>query len=192
MDVHALDSVRQHVFEGEAREVARPRADSTQGVLWDALRGEGGDELGVGVELVHDAHVLDLGVVGSTHDLQEVMEFGRAGDWVARVLESAQLHLTLQVERMGARTWVLQVPALAQGVGGLPEGHKSTHQFGVGPCDCHVMAGDARGHVGDLGVHGRVGEDQGTARQQHLVEGLHYIAHCPGSLGRPRRTRSRC
>ena len=38
------------------------------------------------------------------------------------------------------------------------------------------MAGDARGHVGDLGVHGRVGEDQGTARKQHLVEGLHQGA----------------
>ena len=44
----------------------------------------------------------------------------------------------------------------------------------------HVVAGDARGHVGDLGVHRRVGEDQGAAREQYLVEGL----RCPAS---PRR-----
>ena len=74
VDVHALDAVRQHVLEGEAREVARPRADAAQWVLGDALGGEGGDELVVGEELVHDAHVLDLGVVGAAHDLQEVME----------------------------------------------------------------------------------------------------------------------
>ena len=71
VDVHALDAVRQHVLEGEAREVARPRADAAQWVLGDALGGEGGDELVVGVELVHDAHVLDLGVVGAAHDLQK-------------------------------------------------------------------------------------------------------------------------
>ena len=71
VDVHALDAVRQHVLEGEARQVARTGADAAQRVLGDALRG---DELGVGVELVDDAHVLDLGVVGAAHDLQEVME----------------------------------------------------------------------------------------------------------------------
>ena len=36
VDVHALDAVRQHVLEGEAREVARPRADAAQWVLGDA------------------------------------------------------------------------------------------------------------------------------------------------------------
>ena len=49
-------------------------ADAAQWVLGDALGGEGGDELVVGVELVHDAHVLDLGVVGAAHDFEEVME----------------------------------------------------------------------------------------------------------------------
>ena len=38
------------------------------------------------------------------------------------------------------------------------------------------MAGDARTDVGDLGVHGWVGEDQEAAREQHLVEGLHQGA----------------
>ena len=40
-----------------------------QRVLLDALRGEGRNELGVGVELVHNAHVLDLGIVRPAHDL---------------------------------------------------------------------------------------------------------------------------
>ena len=170
MDVHALDAVRQHVLEGEAREVARPRADAAERVLGDALRGEGGDELGVWVELVHDAHVLDLGIVGAAHHLQEVVEFSGAGDGVPGVLQGPQLHLALQVERVRAGPGVLQVTALAQGVRGLPEG------LGVGPRRHHVVAGDARGHVGDLRVHRWVGEDQGTAREEDLVEGLHQGA----------------
>ena len=44
------------------------------GCLGTRSVGERGDEFGVGVELVHDAHVLDLGVVGAAHDLQEVVE----------------------------------------------------------------------------------------------------------------------
>ena len=176
VDVHALGAVRQHVLEGEAREVARPRADSAQRVLGDALRGEGGDEFGVGVELVHDAHVLDLGVVGAAHDLQEVVELRRAGDGVPGVLQGSQLHLALQVEGVRGRPWVLQVAALAQGVRGLPEGHEGAHELRVGPRDRHVVAGDASGHVGDLGVHRRVGEDKAAAREQHLVEGLHQGA----------------
>ena len=158
VDVHALDAVRQHVLEGEPGEVARPRADSAQRVLGDALRGEGGDELVVRVELVHDAHVLDLGIVGPPHDLQKVVELRRAGDRVPRVLQGPQLHLALEVERVRAGPWILQVSALAEGVRGLPESHKGPHQLGVGPGRRHVVAGDARGHVGDLGVHGGVPE----------------------------------
>ena len=60
-------------------------------MLWDALRVEGGDEL----------DVLDLGVVGATHDLQEVVELRGAGERVLRVLQRPQLYLALQVE--GAR-----------------------------------------------------------------------------------------
>ena len=102
VDVHALDAVRQHVLEGEPREVARPRADAAERVLGDALRGEGGDELGVRVELVHDAHVLDLGIVRPAHHLQEVVEFSGACDRVPGVLQGPQLHLALQVEGVRA------------------------------------------------------------------------------------------
>ena len=174
VDVHALDAVRQHVLEGEPGQVARTGADAAERVLGDPLRGEGGDEFVVRVELVHDAHVLDLGVVGPPHDLQKVVEFRRAGDRVPRVLQGSQLHLAFQVERMRAGPWVLQIAAFAQGVRGLPEGHEGAHELGVGPRDRHVVAGDARGDVGDLGVHGWVGEDQGAARER-----------CPASPGRP-------
>ena len=65
---------------------------------------------------------------------------------------------------------VLQIAALAQGVRGLPEGHEGAHQLGVGPRDRHVVAGDIRGHVGDLGVHCRVREDQGAAQSSTLLK----------------------
>ena len=73
---------------------------------------------------------------------------------------------------MCPRPWVFQVLALALGVRELPERHEGAHELGVGSGHGHVVAGDARGHVGDLGVHRGVAEDQAAARQEHLVEAL--------------------
>ena len=51
-------------------------------MLRDAFHREGGDELSVLVLQAVQAHVLDLGVVGAGHDLQEVVVFRKAGHGV--------------------------------------------------------------------------------------------------------------
>ena len=60
--VHAL---RLHVAEAEATEVAGAGRDARERMLGHSFHREGRDELRVPVEVVPDAHVAKLGVIGA-------------------------------------------------------------------------------------------------------------------------------
>ena len=165
MDIELLRPVRLQIFEGEAGEIARAGADAAEGMLRDAFHREGGDELSVLVLQAVQAHVLDLGVVGAGHDLQEVVVFRKAGHGVPGVLQRPQLHLRLQLP---VDCGVLQAHDLAQGVVVVPESDESTHELGVGPRHRHVVLRAAGGDGGDLRVHSRVREDEAADRSALL------------------------
>ena len=171
MDVDALDAVRLHVLKREPREVAGARADAAQGVLRYTLHGESAQKLVVVPLIVGDPDVFDGRVVRPSEDLHEVEVLRVAGHRVAGVLKRAQLHLGL--ERVGRElvpvAGVLEVGALAEQAGGVPEGDEGAEQLGEGPSHRDVVGGAAGGDAGDLRVHRGIGEDEAAARQQDLL-----------------------
>ena len=84
--IHAVANICLNV-----KRVAGASGNAAGWVLRNMLRGEGRDELRVIV--VEQAHVPDFRVVGSGHDLQEVVVFRDALDAVSGELEHAQLQL---------------------------------------------------------------------------------------------------
>ena len=92
--VHAL---RLHVAEAEATEVAGAGRDARERMLGHSFHREGRDELRVPVEVVPDAHVAKLGVIGARQDLQKVVPFGDALVGRPRILQRTQLQLALEV-----------------------------------------------------------------------------------------------
>ena len=162
MDVDALDPVRLHVLEAEPREVAGARADAAQGVLGDTLHGEGAQKLVVVPLVVGDPHVFDGGVVRPGEDLHEVEVLRVARHRIAGVLERAQLHLGLEGVRreLVPVAGVLEVGALAEQAGGVPEGDEGAEQLCEGSCHRDVVGGAAGGDAADLRVHRGISEHQ--------------------------------
>ena len=162
MDVDALDPVRLHVLEGKPREVAGARADAAQGVLRYTLHGESAQKLVVVPLVVGDPDVFDGGVVRPGEDLHEVKVLRVAGHRIARVLETAQLHLGLErvCRELVPVAGVLEVRALAEQAGGVPEGDEGAEEFREGAGDGHVVGGAAGGDAGDLRVHRGISEHQ--------------------------------
>ena len=171
MDVDPLDAVGLHVFEREPREITGARADAAQGVLGYTLHGEGAQKLVVVPLVVGDPHVFDGGVVRPGEDLHEVKVLRVAGHGCPRVLQRAQLHLGL--EGVGRElvpvAGVLEVGALAEQAGGVPEGDEGAEQLREGSCHRDVVGGAAGGDAGDLRVHRGISEDEAAARQEDLL-----------------------
>ena len=138
-------------------------------MLGHTLHGEGRDELVVPVEVVPDAHVAQLRVVGASQDLQKVVPLGDALVRRARVLQRAQLQLALEVP-VHVRSRVLEIVHVV--LRGLVEGHKGTEHFRERPCDSYVIAGGPCGDARQLRVDGREGEHEAATTGHDPLEAL--------------------
>ena len=164
--VHAL---RLHVAEAEATEVAGAGRDARERMLGHSFHREGRDELRVPVEVVPDAHVAKLGVIGARQDLQKVVPFGDALVGRPRILQRTQLQLALEVP-IRIRSRVLEIVHVV--LRGLVERHKGAEQFRKCPCYCSIVAGGPCGDAGELRVHRREAENQAAAAGHDPLEAL--------------------